>query len=894
MDVVRMYDTGGEILGEDYLSLEIHVTQIVYVASEEILTLEQVTDLVENGYNRGRGGRLRFRALLQENDAFTNVLDVEVLNEVGPPMLPPTPAPTAFDTPSPTKEQTPQPTPAPTIFPSQIPSSSPSVVPSEVPSDVPTAVPSNAPSLVPSASPSTSPTELQQAETIPPVGSSAPSPAHSIVGAAAGVPNDKTPPYVIAAIVLGAWAVLMACCFSCFLCRQNRRRAKQDQQDLLPSGGRDSNDDESPPPLPDSSNQPLNSKQSPSQSHHLSALPVVPNIVQLDDDHRSLAETTLGEHTAGRKPPKKKRLVEMGVTATSFEEESLFTTPIGIIPRIQPGRRIDDDDDEKNKQRRRIVSTPTLGGSSGFSDDIFFPLSDSGSSNQGDDSWMLPLSPIATKIEGLVAAELGPVAPGDHEVLPREQGSTNVESRDDVGGKIGALVGPPKISPRSSSSSLTQKTENVAPGLTLSATYDAPESYQRSVSSSVLSQKKFADDETLSSRDSARSSMQVKDMLHSPMELLLEEERKTSVSPINLAEGDSSVEPRSSPSSDRLPAWITKSRHPWQTVQTPSPRPSAENQGSASPQGFVSPYRTRYLQQLHISAAQREVELEEKLVSAGTWTPAPLAMNTRPEPQLAIVSAASQSKSTTGRFKSPPAKVSQSTAESPPPVSLAAAGDISFMTESSGASSNGENPWLSDTVTQFLGPRSTSVDVESLSGKSTKSGKSWRSHRSSKSLSKSRARKRRKGSSSSVESRGNRSSFSFASPADLSLVPRSLEQDLKRLERQLASLKSSEPIKQSKVPSSPPSLTTNSASVESASKSSSTKISSKQRVVVVAPPGKLGVILANRHNGTGTVVSEIRGSSALRGALLPGDKLRKCLQRVRICFALFKKNLTQL
>jgi hypothetical protein len=34
-------------------------------------------------------------------------------------------------------------------------------------------------------------------------------------------------------------------------------------------------------------------------------LSLFPDIVQLDDDNQSLANTTLGEHTAGRKPAKK-------------------------------------------------------------------------------------------------------------------------------------------------------------------------------------------------------------------------------------------------------------------------------------------------------------------------------------------------------------------------------------------------------------------------------------------------------------------------------------------------------------------------------------------------------------------------------------------------------------
>ena len=61
LDTVRAYDTGGELLGAGFFTIEVLFTQTVYTASEEVLTLDTVTGLVENGYNRGRGGRVKFR-----------------------------------------------------------------------------------------------------------------------------------------------------------------------------------------------------------------------------------------------------------------------------------------------------------------------------------------------------------------------------------------------------------------------------------------------------------------------------------------------------------------------------------------------------------------------------------------------------------------------------------------------------------------------------------------------------------------------------------------------------------------------------------------------------------------------------------------------------------------
>ena len=39
------------------------------------------------------------------------------------------------------------------------------------------------------------------------------------------------------------------------------------------------------------------------------------------------------------------------------------------------------------------------------------------------------------------------------------------------------------------------------------------------------------------------------------------------------------------------------------------------------------------------------------------------------------------------------------------------------------------------------------------------------------------------------------------------------------------------------------------------------------------PPGKLGVILADQHDGNGTVINSIRGGSPVERILKPGDKL---------------------
>ena len=48
---------------------------------------------------------------------------------------------------------------------------------------------------------------------------------------------------------------------------------------------------------------------------------------------------------------------------------------------------------------------------------------------------------------------------------------------------------------------------------------------------------------------------------------------------------------------------------------------------------------------------------------------------------------------------------------------------------------------------------------------------------------------------------------------------------------------------------------------------------SQRRINLTAPPGKVGVILANRSDRKGTIVSEVRSSSPLHGKIFEGDKI---------------------
>ena len=209
-----------------------------------------------------------------------------------------------------------------------------------------------------------------------------------------------------------------------------------------------------------------------------------------------------------------------------------------------------------------------------------------------------------------------------------------------------------------------------------------------------------------------------------------------------------------------------------------------------------------------------------------------------------------------------------------------------ILKDDSSTDSDGlSNPWLFDVMEQTLGPMSVTADMESISGRSSRSGRSHKSGRSSR-----RSRSRRRGgprdsSSTRSRSRASRDRRGSDSPtsssrrsvgdpslatkerSELALEPKNLENDLKRLQLQIADVLQTE---MDGVPGSNISLSTAGEGRKPLSKPQRKK---KKKVVVIVPPGKLGIVLANRHDGKGTVVAEIRPTSSMQGMVSPGDKI---------------------
>mmetsp|Transcript_27954 Transcript_27954/g.41284 ORF Transcript_27954/g.41284 Transcript_27954/m.41284 type:complete len:841 (-) Transcript_27954:293-2815(-) len=200
--------------------------------------------------------------------------------------------------------------------------------------------------------------------------------------------------------------------------------------------------------------------------------------------------------------------------------------------------------------------------------------------------------------------------------------------------------------------------------------------------------------------------------------------------------------------------------------------------------------------------------------------------------------------------------------------------------------------WIMDEVTGVLGPRSSAADLESLGGRSNRSrssNKSHRSHRSHRS-----SRRRHRSSNESVDSRGSRNSrtsrnsrnsrYSHKSTrsyiSQMSEQSRSVANDLLRLEMQLAMVGSQENVDDGQGRSSgsaggsvsATSRTSRSSRTPSATRRSSA-ITKRSKISVMAPPGKLGIILANKADSKGTVVSGVRTSSVLAEKISPGDRI---------------------
>ncbi|GKZ01070.1 hypothetical protein MPSEU_001058700 [Mayamaea pseudoterrestris] len=183
--------------------------------------------------------------------------------------------------------------------------------------------------------------------------------------------------------------------------------------------------------------------------------------------------------------------------------------------------------------------------------------------------------------------------------------------------------------------------------------------------------------------------------------------------------------------------------------------------------------------------------------------------------------------------------------------------------DSSVTSQDTGNPWLFDTIEQTLGPRSLTADLESISGRSSRSGRSHSSRQLVLNVSESSSNRATIGESAT--------SGESQAVVDDHYVPRILDCDLKRLDEdgngnyQYPDPEQSSSITVSSTSASQPPPV---PPIHLLPRTSHSRFKE-----LIAPPGKLGVVLADHRDGKGAVVAEVRRQSALSGKLRRGDQI---------------------
>ena len=298
------------------------------------LSLNEVTALVETGFNRGQGGRLRFRSLIVTNPYFRTVVNVEVLNNATSPAGFPVPSPPfASLQPSTTVPQL-TPSMAPSSFPAAASSIKPSALytlspaqsidPSTDPSSVLTSIPQNSPhgkmilstspSIYPSVKPSHSQVPTHMAEPgqdqspsnrptspSPSIGMTPPNPTDA--------PSDDRQVIVVGSIVGGIAFVLATLFLVLCICLPFCTGRK---------GGNDHDSDNASGSFP---------------GHHSTLTPIshqmaVPGVLTLDEDAQSFANTTLdGKSSAPMFAPNQAGASPQHIHMNdSFDESSIYTS----------------------------------------------------------------------------------------------------------------------------------------------------------------------------------------------------------------------------------------------------------------------------------------------------------------------------------------------------------------------------------------------------------------------------------------------------------------------------------------------------------------------------------------------------------------------------------------
>ena len=951
-------------------SLDVTVEQVVYVTANRTFSLGEITAMVESGFNRGRGGRVRFRSLLQDDAMFATVENVEVL--------------TGDLTRFPTTLPTSPPSEAPTEYPSSVPTAEPTVVSSTEPTML--VPPASTP--VPTAV-TPRPTQLRVSTSSPNPTASPPTQKSSAISQNNAEDFD---PLTIAAIVGAVIMILIACL--CVICVQRRPRHQDPGKEHVNGNLQGTTD--------------RNGNRQSNKSN-------IPAHLVLDDDNRSLANTTLGDQTAGgivrKQPPptkqpqpaKKKRLdnTEMDQVRApdSFDDNSLYTFHL-VPPFVKEAGANNGSKgtDSSNYQSTSSVSNSFMLPPSvlPFDDEDchMFPAHDldsvvsssfsSSFSSTTAESGAVQSSLLSQSItsSSFVASDTNRGRPVDLDtaIFTANQDDDGDDDDDPFGidlfadhrGSGRGLVKKSKANDEEKAKLASRALEKEAKASSAFSPFVA------SGGSSLLKLKFDADqhppgrgestasfrsieDDTVPSAASSTSSLtkKVENFLlfgfqsppepkthrDSPSTSSDEEEKREIDYETRDEKGDNEGlrEGARNPLVDLLAdtQLLERSASPtswssWKmTTKEEQPAVQEESKTSSSNELDRNTHQTTHQKQYGhqflaggvgsslTTGLQHFLPIQEDETKETSATPErgnDSKGATTPPPHPDILTPASSGLSShkedgMGILGVQPRQeaddlVGQKTVGTLGVQLMEEADDLvdekrvgilgvrprqeadaledqkSVSSSSTGLS----NPWLYDAVEQTLGPRSSTADMESLSGRSNRSGKShksnnsYKSHRSHKSN-----RSYNVPPSGKYKGRGEgRIRSAAASIASYKsnhtpLAPRTLDPDLTRLEtrleRQLAALHQTgmDPVTDQVTASS---ITLSSLGAKTRSTFSSKlthtgakMVQKKRPVIIEVPPGKLGIVLADRHNGRGTVVSEVRPGSSFKGMLSPGDKL---------------------
>ena len=831
--------------GSGFLTLELSVVQVVYTAADiaaNPLTLETYQNLVEYGFNRERGGNIRFLALLTQNNAqFQSVSDVDVLRELSPTLIP-TATPTTFF-PS-TMDLTIHPSEVPntflpiTGFPSVRPSSYPSTSSSDMPSIAPIVGSkhpmTNAPYTIPMTPSGTSmsgistptPTALASSRTKAPTRHPSQHPSSlQMINENTSHRTHKLEPIIIAAIASGVFVLLVVCL--CFLfCFYFKHKNKENINDGNDSDGltllRMSDFDPNAPRAQIGKKRHFGSRGSSSKSTKVETafVPVIPKIVDLGEDGQSLADTTIGDQTAGRRPPKKKRFIDLDAAYASFDEESLYTSTNEKasgrnLYGIQPSSEIFED---------YMNNGTNLGVKIDYDDEFLY--SDTGmaaaSTKMGLLGAIAPSLSMADRNRGLLDDELnGDDSDSFQSVLYMNDAESPISvalsncDRDksgDVRDFTDCDSNANVFIPMDDQEALGMLEDFVTHSESVKFLDEAANVYveghdgHKLLAASISSEGEDPATVAPEKYDSCTENSRSQRILstNSDSQVIHQMDRYGSLSSV-------ATDSTSSPPEGRTPFVPIK-----RTVKRNVIRPWAPTTRS---------YRTRPLGGVGLSKSHYSAQLNSTKPSVLS----PLRGDGSPE-SLEVRSSFSDKE------------------------------EASVFSGRSDESDKVDS-WLFDGVGGTLGPRSESADLESLSGTSQKSGRSFTSQHSRKRQN-SRIRP-----TASVGS-GGLSHASFGEEKSATEIPiPSLKDNVEQMETQTPQsvLPNNQPLS--------PIIATGVAKSAIGHVHLAKRMSSKQSVVVVAPAGKLGIILANRKDGKGSVVSEVRPSSVLQGSLIAGDKL---------------------